>query len=159
MSHKNYSAKPLDFNEPFKPKLKAQTINIEAIEKENNSNIKYVEIMTGPRGLEVSNSEIISLTGATDLTDYSHLPLIGNTNPSVQDISEYNPIPKVHPKPQAPVSSTIVDDEIVKVQEVEPVPTTPTASTASIEEIEVDGLQDVSDTQEITEKDSDLESL
>ena len=157
MSHKNYSSRPLDYNEPPKPKLKAQGINVKAIEKENNSNIKYVETMTGPKGLEVANSEIISLTGE------EYLPSIGNTIPSVQDISEYNPIPKVYPKPQAPTAATIVDNEIVTSTEATPTEATPTeALPVSIEEPiiankEGKEINDISDVSE--EIDSKLESL
>lgn len=154
MSHKNYSSRPLDYNEPPKPKLKAQGINVKAIEKENNSNMKYVEEMTGPKGLEVANSEIISLTGE------EYLPSIGNTIPSVQDISEYNPIPKAYPKPQAPAAATIVNNEIVT-----PTEATPEATPVSIEEPiiankEGNEITDISDIPEETDAtDSKLESL
>ena len=154
MSHKNYSSRPLDYNEPPKPKLKAQGINVKAIEKENNSNLKYVEEMTGPKGLEVANSEIISLTGE------EYLPSIGNTIPSVQDISEYNPIPKAYPKPQAPAAATIVNNEIVT-----PTEATPEATPVSIEEPiiankEGNEITDISDIPEETDAtDSKLESL
>ena len=155
MSHKNYSARPLDYNEPLKPKLKAQGINVKAIEKENNSNIKYVEAMTGPKGLEVANSEIISLTGE------EYLPSIGNTIPSVQDISEYNPIPKAYPKPQAPTASTIVDNEIVTPTEATPAEELPVSIEepviANKEDKEINDISDVSN--EIDSTNSKLESL
>ena len=119
MSHKNYSAKPLDHVEPFKKKLVAQAVDITAIEKENALVTKHVEDLSG---LQVANSEILIATNIGDITDYNGLaglPNIGNTNPSVQDISEYNPIPKpIKIKPNAPASATVVDNEVIAKEPV-----------------------------------------
>ena len=119
MSHKNYSAKPLDHVEPFKKKLVAQAVDIAAIEKENALVTKHVEDLSG---LQVANSEILIATNIGDITDYNGLaglPNIGNTNPSVQDISEYNPIPKpIKIKPNAPASATVVDNEVIAKEPV-----------------------------------------
>lgn len=119
MSHKNYSAKPLDHVEPFKKKLVAQAVDVAAIEKENALVTKHVEDLSG---LQVANSEILIATNIGDITDYNGLaglPNIGNTNPSVQDISEYNPIPKpIKIKPNAPASATVVDNEVIAKEPV-----------------------------------------
>lgn len=138
MSHKNYSAKPLDHVEPFKKKLVAQAVDITAIEKENALVTKHVEDLSG---LQVANSEILIATNIGDITDYNGLaglPNIGNTNPSVQDISEYNPIPKpIKIKPNAPASATVVDNEVIAKEPV--VATEKTEKTIeSVEEKQVD---------------------
>lgn len=138
MSHKNYSAKPLDHVEPFKKKLVAQAVDITAIEKENALVTKHVEDLSG---LQVANSEILIATNIGDITDYNGLaglPNIGNTNPSVQDISEYNPIPKpIKIKPNAPASATVVDNEVIAKEPV--VATEKTEKTVeSVEEKQVD---------------------
>ena len=141
MSHKNYSAKPLDHVEPFKKKLVAQAVDIAAIEKENALVTKHVEDLSG---LQVANSEILIATNIGDITDYNGLaglPNIGNTNPSVQDISEYNPIPKpIKIKPNAPASATVVDNEVIAKEPV--VATEKTEKTEktieSVEEKQVD---------------------
>lgn len=138
MSHKNYSAKPLDHVEPFKKKLVAQAVDITAIEKENALVTKHVEDLSG---LQVANSEILIATNIGDITDYNGLaglPNIGNTNPSVQDISEYNPIPKpIKIKPNAPASATVVDNEVITKEPV--VATEKTEKTVeSVEEKQVD---------------------
>lgn len=138
MSHKNYSAKPLDHVEPFKKKLVAQAVDIAAIEKENALVTKHVEDLSG---LQVANSEILIATNIGDITDYNGLaglPNIGNTNPSVQDISEYNPIPKpIKIKPNAPASATVVDNEVIAKEPV--VATEKTEKTIeSVEEKQVD---------------------
>lgn len=141
MSHKNYSAKPLDHVEPFKKKLVAQAVDITAIEKENALVTKHVEDLSG---LQVANSEILIATNIGDITDYNGLaglPNIGNTNPSVQDISEYNPIPKpIKIKPNAPASATVVDNEVIAKEPV--VATEKTEKTEktieSVEEKQVD---------------------
>lgn len=138
MSHKNYSAKPLDHVEPFKKKLVAQAVDIAAIEKENTLVTKHVEDLSG---LQVANSEILIATNIGDITDYNGLaglPNIGNTNPSVQDISEYNPIPKpIKIKPNAPASATVVDNEVIAKEPV--VATEKTEKTIeSVEEKQVD---------------------
>lgn len=138
MSHKNYSAKPLDHVEPFKKKLVAQAVDVAAIEKENALVTKHVEDLSG---LQVANSEILIATNIGDITDYNGLaglPNIGNTNPSVQDISEYNPIPKpIKIKPNAPASATVVDNEVIAKEPV--VATEKTEKTIeSVEEKQVD---------------------
>lgn len=152
MSHKNYSAKPLDYVEPAKKKLVAQGIDIAAIERENTQVTKYVEDLSG---LQVSNSEILLVSGnINDITDYSHLPTIGNTTPSVQDISEYNPVPKPI-KPNAPKSSTVQDNEVIEIKKDEEVSTEP----ESVEEkVVLPTQEDITETA-LTEEDATKEVL
>lgn len=152
MSHKNYSAKPLDYVEPAKKKLVAQGIDVAAIEKENAQVTKYVEDLSG---LQVSNSEILLVSGnINDITDYSHLPTIGNTTPSVQDISEYNPVPKPI-KPNAPKSSTVLDNEVIEIKKDEDVSTEP----ESVEEkVVLPTQEDITETA-LTEEDATKEVL
>lgn len=152
MSHKNYSAKPLDYVEPAKKKLVAQGIDVAAIEKENAQVTKYVEDLSG---LQVSNSEILLVSGnINDITDYSHLPTIGNTTPSVQDISEYNPVPKPI-KPNAPKSSTVQDNEVIEIKKDEEVSTEP----ESVEEkVVLPTQEDITETA-LTEEDATKEVL
>lgn len=152
MSHKNYSAKPLDYVEPAKKKLVAQGIDVAAIEKENAQVTKYVEDLSG---LQVSNSEILLVSGnINDITDYSHLPTIGNTTPSVQDISEYNPVPKPI-KPNAPKSSTVQDNEVIEIKKDEDVSTEP----ESVEEkVVLPTQEDITETA-LTEEDATKEVL
>lgn len=157
MSHKNYSAKPLDYVEPAKKKLVAQGIDIAAIERENTQVTKYVEDLSG---LQVSNSEILLVSGnINDITDYSHLPTIGNTTPSVQDISEYNPVPKPI-KPNAPKSSTVQDNEVIEIKKDEEVSTVSTTeTTASVEEkVVLPTQEDITETA-LTEEDATKEVL
>lgn len=139
MSHKNYSAKPLDHVEPFKKKLVAQAVDITAIEKENALVTKHVEDLSG---LQVANSEILIATNIGDITDYNGLaglPNIGNTNPSVQDISEYNPIPKpIKIKPNAPASATVVDNEVIAKEPVVAETKETEKTIESVEEKQVD---------------------
>lgn len=152
MSHKNYSAKPLDYVEPAKKKLVAQGIDVAAIEKENAQVTKYVEDLSG---LQVSNSEILLVSGnINDITDYSHLPTIGNTTPSVQDISEYNPVPKPI-KPNAPKSSTVQDNEVIEIKKDEEVST----ESESVEEkVVLPTQEDITETA-LTEEDATKEVL
>lgn len=152
MSHKNYSAKPLDYVEPAKKKMKAQGVDIAAIERENAQVTKYVEDLSG---LQVSNSEILLVSGnINDITDYSHLPTIGNTTPSVQDISEYNPVPKPI-KPNAPKSSTVQDNEVIEIKKDEEVSTEP----ESVEEkVVLPTQEDITETA-LTEEDATKEVL
>lgn len=152
MSHKNYSAKPLDYVEPAKKKLVAQGIDVAAIEKENAQVTKYVEDLSG---LQVSNSEILLVSGnINDITDYSHLPTIGNTTPSVQDISEYNPVPKPI-KPNAPKSSTVQNNEVIEIKKDEEVSTEP----ESVEEkVVLPTQEDITETA-LTEEDATKEVL
>ena len=152
MSHKNYSAKPLDYVEPAKKKLVAQGIDVAAIEKENAQVTKHVEDLSG---LQVSNSEILLVSGnINDITDYSHLPTIGNTTPSVQDISEYNPVPKPI-KPNAPKSSTVQDNEVIEIKKDEDVSTEP----ESVEEkVVLPTQEDITETA-LTEEDATKEVL
>lgn len=169
MSHKNYSAKPLDYVEPFKKKLKAQAIDVAAIEKENAQVTKYVENL---EGLQVGNSEILLATNIGDATDYGQLhslPFIGNASPSVQDITEYNPIPKAKIVPKAPVSKTVVDNEVITTKE-EVVAQEETPETQPTQERELtildsiagvaglEALDDISDIA-LTPEDSTKESL
>ena len=152
MSHKNYSAKPLDYVEPAKKKLVAQGIDVAAIEKENAQVTKHVEDLSG---LQVSYSEILLVSGSiNDITDYSHLPTIGNTTPSVQDISEYNPVPKPI-KPNAPKSSTVQDNEVIEIKKDEDVSTEP----ESVEEkVVLPTQEDITETA-LTEEDATKEVL
>lgn len=174
MSHKNYSAKPLDYVEPFKKKLKAQGIDVAAIERENAQVTKHVEHL---EGLQVANSEILIATNIGDITDYgqlgqlSQLPNIGNTSPTVQDITEYNPIPKTKIVPKAPVSKTVVDNEVVvnktpeeetvanETQETQERELTILDSIAGVAGLEaLDEVSDISDIA-LTPEDSNKESL
>ena len=152
MSHKNYSAKPLDYVEPTKKKLVSQGIDVAAIERENAQVTKHVEDLSG---LQVSNSEILLVSGnINDITDYSHLPTIGNTTPSVQDISEYNPVPKPI-KPNAPKSSTVQNNEVIEIKKDEEVST----ESESVEEkVVLPTQEDITETA-LTEEDATKEVL